>query len=262
MSSARRTVVSTADHRQSATALLAADRLAVLQSAYVQLSRSESLEEIKGFRDTAEAVRQLARSARAGLEVQNLAAELKLRSERRAGEILRSMSLRGGDRKTDARYSRTTLEQLGIDQNQSTRWQKLAAVPDEEFQRVVTAAQKGKIELTSASLLRLAASRRRTRQCCPGGSPEDSRCASHVVENATSPINDIIAELLNHWDVIHNILGLVCDDGATAGLRPEQVRHLRRLLSECKSGLLQLRSLNAGSPVCSVGGCRQPEGGV
>jgi hypothetical protein len=51
--------------------------------------KPESLEDIKGIRDKAEVLRQYAAQAGAGLEAQNKCAEIKLRAERKAGEVLK-----------------------------------------------------------------------------------------------------------------------------------------------------------------------------
>ncbi|QDV85838.1 hypothetical protein [Planctomycetes bacterium TBK1r] len=98
------------------------------------LATMDDLGKIKDVRDKAEAVRQYAKSAARGLEMQNDAAEVKLRAERRAGAILATMRMRGGDRKSNARRTGVTLEELGISQNQSTRWQLLAKRPERDFE--------------------------------------------------------------------------------------------------------------------------------
>lgn len=75
------------------------------------------------------------------------AAEVRIRAERRAGELLREMK-ENGQRDSGGRgriESRGTtqlknpprLQDLGITKDQSSKWQQLAAVPDEEFERAV-----------------------------------------------------------------------------------------------------------------------------
>ena len=59
-----------------------AHELALLDQAGQALSEARSLDEIKTVRDKAEAVRKYAQSASLGLDVQNRAAEVKLRAER------------------------------------------------------------------------------------------------------------------------------------------------------------------------------------
>ena len=59
------------------------------------------------------------------------ATEIKVRAERRAGELLAAMEKHEGGRPTKTsdtqeQVSAPTLSQLGIDKKQSSRWQKLA----------------------------------------------------------------------------------------------------------------------------------------
>jgi hypothetical protein len=74
--------------------------LAVLDNALRMLERARSLDEIKEVRDKAETARAHAKRAKWGLQFQNLAAEIKLRAERNAGNFLASLKLRGGDRRS------------------------------------------------------------------------------------------------------------------------------------------------------------------
>lgn len=52
---------------------------------------AHSIDDVKEIRDKAEALRQYARQAGESLENQNMIAEIKLRAERRAGELLREI---------------------------------------------------------------------------------------------------------------------------------------------------------------------------
>ena len=70
--------------------------LVLLGTAERALAEAQTVDEIKAIRDKAEAVRAYAQTARLGLELHNLAAELKLRAERKAGQILARAKLGGG----------------------------------------------------------------------------------------------------------------------------------------------------------------------
>lgn len=65
--------------------------LAKIDVAKRALMEARSIPEIKDIRDKAEAIRLYYRKRGSNLEVQNLAAELKLRAERKLGELLREM---------------------------------------------------------------------------------------------------------------------------------------------------------------------------
>lgn len=117
--------------------------LAELDVIRVALMETADVRQIKNLREQAEAVRVYAKSAALGLEMQNHAAEVRLVAERRAGEVLRAMPLHGGDRKSGGRAD-TRLSKLGISQDESSRWQREASLPEEEFQDYVRLT--GKLE--------------------------------------------------------------------------------------------------------------------
>ena len=70
------------------------------------------MDEVKAIHDVAEAARIYARQARLGLEAQNDAAEIRLRAERKLGELLADMDKHpGGNVNRSQRCDR--LEQTG-----------------------------------------------------------------------------------------------------------------------------------------------------
>jgi hypothetical protein len=62
------------------------------------------------------------------------ATEIQRRPERKTGELLDEEKLNGGDRKSLSSDSRVKLGDLGISYDQSSDWQKLADVPEAEFE--------------------------------------------------------------------------------------------------------------------------------
>ena len=133
-----------------------AHELVLLDQAGQALAEARSLDEIKTIRDKAEAVRKYAQSASLGLDVQNRAAEVKLRAERQAGKLLGQLMLRGGDRRSKGHRDRLKLDDLGLTPNQSKRWQLQARVPENLFREHVKQTCDDGKELTSAGLMRLA----------------------------------------------------------------------------------------------------------
>lgn len=130
-------------------------------AARVALAEARSVDEVKDVRDRAEALRLYMKQAGHGLEMQNDVAEIKLRAERRAGELLGEMEKRDGGDATRARLQGATelpptLADLGIERTQSHRWQAEAAVPEERFERYLADTRAGGDELTSVGLLRIA----------------------------------------------------------------------------------------------------------
>jgi len=73
----------------------------------------------------------------------NPTAELQLRAERKLGQLIPEQfpkgRLAGKDKsgKPVQKYHAGTLEEAGISNNQSSRWQKVADVPEPEFQDYV-----------------------------------------------------------------------------------------------------------------------------
>lgn len=99
-------------------------------------------------------------------EVVERAKTMKLRAERRLGEVLEQMpkatgaaagGKKDGPRGTylEPRGSAPTLSELGIDKKLSSRAQRLAAIPEEEFESVAT-GQKALKDVLSRPKARLA----------------------------------------------------------------------------------------------------------
>ncbi len=140
--------------------------LARLETARRLLAEVRRVDDAKAIHDFAEAARVYARQARLGLEAQNDAAEIKLRAERRLGELLAARPKQdGGDaaraRSQAATEVRPRLGDLGISKSQSSRWQAIAAVPAHVFDRHLADVREqgrrdGTTELTSAGAILLA----------------------------------------------------------------------------------------------------------
>lgn len=113
------------------------------------MAECHSIGDAKLIRDQAEAMRTYAKQQSAGLDAQNYAAEIKLRAERKCGELLAAMVLHNGDPRS---HDVTRLSDLGISKMQSHRWQMEALVPDEEFHEFVRSTHESSRELTSSRL--------------------------------------------------------------------------------------------------------------
>ena len=121
--------------------------LARYDAACRAVAEAKSVDEAKGLHDKAEAMRAYARQAKnRDLEID--AAEIRMRAERRVGELIilqkQTVGLAtggeyGGRAKIDGSRDepsnpRPTLADAGIDKKLSSRAQKLAAVPEDEFE--------------------------------------------------------------------------------------------------------------------------------
>jgi len=133
------------------------------------IAAAHRVDEVKAIRDKSEAVRTYAKMA-GDLQLQNQACEIRLRAERRAGQLLIEMEKNPGTRgegrprkdgtKVFTRSKRTTayppkLEDIGITKDQSSKWQRLALLVDEAtFEKALIQAGEKNGELTNAALLR------------------------------------------------------------------------------------------------------------
>ena len=103
---------------------------------------------MKDIRDKAEAMAAYARQAK-DTELIQWATDIKVRAERKAGEMLRDSAARGerdpGGRTKAIESQRATqqvktLADLGVTNTQSSRWQSLASMSEEHFETAVATA--------------------------------------------------------------------------------------------------------------------------
>jgi hypothetical protein len=108
------------------------------------LGEAVRIDEVKDIRDKAMAMRLYAMQAKdRGLIDQ--ATEIRLRAERRAGELLRDMADRGERavrKNMKSQPATSKLSDLDINKSQSSRWQKLAETPDDDFEELVSNAKQ------------------------------------------------------------------------------------------------------------------------
>lgn len=95
------------------------------------IAEAHAVDEVKDIRDKALALEMYARLAQ-NVEAEAQACEIRLRAERRAGQLLRDMEkLRGRPEKASPA---TTLSDLGVSRDQSSKWQKLASIAEDDFE--------------------------------------------------------------------------------------------------------------------------------
>lgn len=135
-----------------------ATSLAKLDKASRALSEASSLTDVLEIRDKAEAIRVYVKAASQGLEAQNLAAEIKLRAERKAGEMLAAMEKIGHrpEKGNTMLPFSDQLDDLGISKMQSSRWQLEAKLPEERYCEIVSQCNASGKELTQAAIIRAA----------------------------------------------------------------------------------------------------------
>jgi N6-adenosine-specific RNA methylase IME4 len=115
------------------------------------LSEAKRLDEVKSIRDKAVALQVYAKQAKDRSLIED-ATEIRLRAERRAGELLRELKERkerhSGRNTQNLRGSRSAtpvepkLSDLGVTKTQSSRWQRLANLDPDYFESRVQTAKK------------------------------------------------------------------------------------------------------------------------
>lgn len=151
--------------------------LALVSQARQQLAECLSLDTVLDIRDKAEAVRSNLRVRGEALAAQNDAAEIKIRAERRAGEMLAQMNLHGGDRKSSLHDANLKLSDVGVSGIESHRWQRIAGIDEFTFEKHISDTKGADKELTTASVLKLA--------------KRQSNNERNVVDMATDVVTDL-----------------------------------------------------------------------
>ncbi len=106
--------------------------LIALDRARQWLVSAGSIEEVNELRARAEAVRVYTRQAELGKEAENAAAEIRLRAEREVGELLKEMPRNAGGRPAP----------LGVSRDESSTFQRMAAIPETDFEGRLTAVKQ------------------------------------------------------------------------------------------------------------------------
>lgn len=134
-------------------------RLVLLDRAKEALTKAATVDEVKEIRDKAEALRMYAKQSGDTLEMQNRCAEIKLRAERRAGELIADKQPKAGrPKRNGSTVEPFSLESLGVTKKQSHRWQRLASVPEKRFDAFIAERIDGNSEITTRDALCLAKS--------------------------------------------------------------------------------------------------------
>ena len=179
--------------------------LARISEAMNALSAAKTLDDVLQIRDQAEALRVYIKAASDSLEAANAAAEIKLRAERKAGEMLAELNLRPGRKSIDDTMSSMqpqALKDLGIDSYSSSRWQREARVAADDFEAYLRDCQKQGREVTQAGLLKLAN-------------------GAHVSNNSG---NSEWYTPKEYADAVHEVMGFIDTDPCSCEVANEVVR--------------------------------------
>lgn len=108
--------------------------IALCSAARRKLAEAVTVEDLKTVRDVGEAAVRLAKSRRdVGYEALIEGMEIVRRAERQMGAMLPSVVKKGGDMAKS--QGATSLKDLGIEKNQSSRFQRIASLPEDQFEK-------------------------------------------------------------------------------------------------------------------------------
>jgi hypothetical protein len=109
------------------------------------IDAAHKVDEVKDIRDKAVALEHYARQAQ-NTDAERHAAEIRLRAERKAGQLLGKIEKANGGRPSkthspEEQVSKgTVLEELGISRKQSAEWEKLGAMTQRDFDLAIGAS--------------------------------------------------------------------------------------------------------------------------
>jgi hypothetical protein len=166
----------------------ASQALVTYDAAKTALANAVKVDDVKTLRNKAHAIAAYARQAQDS-ELLAWAVEIKVRAERRAGELLREMPKHTGAKgigpiavpKSD-RNAPPTLTALGISKTQSSLWQRVAALPGPLFEQRVAQLQARGGHLSIKSVL-------------TSPVPGDEQEKPQLVDDC----NDTLAKLRKRW---------------------------------------------------------------
>lgn len=127
------------------------------EAARAALEAATKIDEVKSIHDKAVAVAAYAKQAK-DTDMINWAVEIKVRAERRAGELLKAMPKNEGAKGVGTsavpkKNHTPTLAQQGISKKESMTWQKLADIPAPVFEKKLIAVKAQGEKLATKAVL-------------------------------------------------------------------------------------------------------------
>lgn len=140
------------------------DALALRENAQAQLAQIKTLESGVDYLNKVKAIEVWAKAEKKDAELQNMIAEQKIRTQRILGQLLKESDLAKASKgnqytgKLDQSDNTTspTLQSFGISKDQSSAFQKIAALPEDVFEREIASAKEEsekRVELTTSRVL-------------------------------------------------------------------------------------------------------------
>jgi hypothetical protein len=173
-------------------------------AARYALEQAVSVDEVKDIRDKAQAMAAYAKQAK-DTKLVEWATEIKVRAERKAGQMLAELNLKPGPKTISS-----SVLPIDISKTQSSRWQKLAAVSEDQFEQAVAAAKEVAGEVTTAAMLRIERAQNpkpaKAAQAKPAEPVDDTEY--NPAENELQEARDAISDLADQNDQLRYKLGV------------------------------------------------------
>lgn len=141
-------------------------KLIKFDAARIAIEKACSVDEVKNIRDKAEALRAYLKQTGESLVMQNQCAEIKLRAERRGGELFKEIPREAGGAGRHKANSgqlgpswtelETAEKESGVGTTTRKRWEAIADIPEEKFEEHITSAKANEKELTESGILKTA----------------------------------------------------------------------------------------------------------
>jgi len=133
-------------------------RLIKYDAACKALAAARSVDEVKDLLDKAAALKAYARQAK-NKQLEIDAAEIRIRAERRLGEMLKESDKNKGGRPNkkpvDSDDRLPTYEEIGITKDLASRAQQLADIPEDVFEQTLAEPREEQAAVTSRTMTRL-----------------------------------------------------------------------------------------------------------
>ena len=172
------------------------DPLVLLADAERAIERVSTIPEAKQILDQAETIRGYTK--RLGLErgILNRVAALAIKTQRKLGAMLVEMPKQNGarDGKTGG-HDVSPLKDLGIAHKQSSRWQSIAGIPDDDFDAFISDALESDADLTTNGALALAKRIKATQKAKPESPFDDAETGNAMPSSFEVRTGDCVEEL-------------------------------------------------------------------
>lgn len=184
------------------------DALALRENAQAQLAQIKTLESGVDYLNKVKAIEVWAKAEKKDAELQNMIAEQKIRTQRILGQLLKEseVSKNVGNRFVDGETIQPskTLQSFGITKDQSSTFQKIAALPEEIFEAEIATAKHDsakRVELTTSRVLLAAKEYEQQKK-----KDEKMQERENTIENivSTAKYNFEIDNLQHGWYKVNN----------------------------------------------------------